>query len=471
MAPAAAAAGSAPCNHTSCHSNGGPLSSVPPSSFANNDGGVGFKSPVSTSSLVRKRSLRPWKTRTAAAPTSGSGMLPTAAAPSLTVCVVDGGGGESSRSSSSSGNGSRSLDATTPAVAPALLLPSSYVPLPRSCLVTAATRSSSLLLSNQRDPHTRKYSVSFSTLDIYEHVRILGDNPSVSSGPPLSIGWMAVRSVRGMDVSQYEDWRGERRSRAALTVPRQLREEWLLDEGFSRAERAAAIREVMRVKASRSQAASSRRCQKTGATTPLAVQRLLRTFQTTNTDNDSSAAATNKKAPFGVMMLLNNTSAFDRQVEVLLQQGMAYERWQQRLREAYCLAQEEQNNKAEQEEEPLAVAVAAIVYDTEQPEESSSSSNCQSSGQSTQEKKGFATAAMANPLLSATADDCCLTPNTPWKEKSAATTPSCSPIAFQQPLHPEDDDLLLPATIGSRTDDPSHTEIHSNNQNQSLHNV
>jgi hypothetical protein len=116
---------------------------------------------------------------------------------------------------------------------------------------------------SSRSPTTRdnsiKRNVSFGHIKIREHPRALGDNPSVSSGPALSLGWYSEdpdkcehsRTVE-LPLDEYEDGRPSRRVRHELVVPRHEREKVLrLEAGVSLSEMYAAQREAVKVKQSR----------------------------------------------------------------------------------------------------------------------------------------------------------------------------------------------------------------------------
>ena len=59
--------------------------------------------------------------------------------------------------------------------------------------------------NNHEVPNKTKF-VRFSSLEIIEFNTILGDNPSVSRGPALALGFTKAASIR-MDVNQYEEFR------------------------------------------------------------------------------------------------------------------------------------------------------------------------------------------------------------------------------------------------------------------------
>ena len=56
---------------------------------------------------------------------------------------------------------------------------------------------------------------------------ILGDNPSCADGPPITIDWAFDPNTQFvLDVSTFEQMRGQRRPATHLVVPRHVREKW-----------------------------------------------------------------------------------------------------------------------------------------------------------------------------------------------------------------------------------------------------
>ncbi|KAL7536407.1 hypothetical protein ACHAXR_007143 [Thalassiosira sp. AJA248-18] len=95
-------------------------------------------------------------------------------------------------------------------------------------------------------------SVSFANINIREYERVLGDNPSVTSGPPLSIGWRYAPEPISMRIDDYEDGKGEPRSSSEYLVPKTVRENMLRDHAdVSRREMVAAVRAIQKEKAQR----------------------------------------------------------------------------------------------------------------------------------------------------------------------------------------------------------------------------
>lgn len=98
--------------------------------------------------------------------------------------------------------------------------------------------------------------VSFNKISIREYPRTLGDNPSVSVGPPLTLDWDYNTAV--FSIEDYEANRPERRTKENLVLPRNLRVNILKYEcGISRSEMAESIRKVNAVKANRRQTANN----------------------------------------------------------------------------------------------------------------------------------------------------------------------------------------------------------------------
>lgn len=101
----------------------------------------------------------------------------------------------------------------------------------------------------------RKRKVSFFRVYIHSHQVILGDNPSVSAGPPLSIEWSSESST-SLPVEYYESRKeesGGRRSHAngLLRLDEETREKILRTLGYSRKEVDRAIRAVRAAQESR----------------------------------------------------------------------------------------------------------------------------------------------------------------------------------------------------------------------------
>lgn len=107
-------------------------------------------------------------------------------------------------------------------------------------------------------------SVSFANVNIREYERILGDNPSVTSGPPLAIGWRYVPEPIQMNLDDYENGKGSARSSAEYLVPKSVRENLLREHAdVSRREMVAAVRATQKEKAQRRKTVVNLSMQKT----------------------------------------------------------------------------------------------------------------------------------------------------------------------------------------------------------------
>ena len=100
----------------------------------------------------------------------------------------------------------------------------------------------------------RTSSVSFSTIEIRSYERVLGDNPSCSHGPAVSIGWQYESDPITVQVDEYEYYRSEDRlDGTALVLSRSEREEILEELGYSRSAIADAVRTNVKIKNNRRQ--------------------------------------------------------------------------------------------------------------------------------------------------------------------------------------------------------------------------
>jgi hypothetical protein len=96
-------------------------------------------------------------------------------------------------------------------------------------------------------------TVSFGDIQVMEFPIELGDNPSVTRGCPLTIGWeMLKRTV--YDVESYERLRltERRRSSKQLRIPTEKRTQILLNQGHSLQEIASTALAALKIKDSRS---------------------------------------------------------------------------------------------------------------------------------------------------------------------------------------------------------------------------
>jgi hypothetical protein len=85
---------------------------------------------------------------------------------------------------------------------------------------------------------------------MHSHVIELGDHPSVSHGPPITLGREIIDSCK-LSVDDYESRLEGRRSKRELILPGALREDWLRELGYSRNELIEAVSVVKKIKVDR----------------------------------------------------------------------------------------------------------------------------------------------------------------------------------------------------------------------------
>lgn len=104
----------------------------------------------------------------------------------------------------------------------------------------ASTESTTTASSDRR-------GIRFHQIHIREYERIVGDNPSCSSGAPIGIGW-AHGATRTMSLDYYESRKVIRRNQMQLVLSRTERQRLLLNWGASGPEVVDSIRANIRVK-------------------------------------------------------------------------------------------------------------------------------------------------------------------------------------------------------------------------------
>lgn len=97
--------------------------------------------------------------------------------------------------------------------------------------------------------------VSFGKVDIREHAMVLGDNPSVLEGPPLTIAWRSQRHVV-YNLDDFERMRAQRdEERLKIDpdmdtegcIPPENRTSYLRDSGWSQDEIDKVIQEIAEI--------------------------------------------------------------------------------------------------------------------------------------------------------------------------------------------------------------------------------
>lgn len=96
------------------------------------------------------------------------------------------------------------------------------------------------------------FSVSFDTVEVREYPIILGDNPAVSEGPPLTIDW-DYDNVDEFSLDEYETTRPQRRGTVEMNIPANIRVDCLKRCGFSTKEIFKRVKEVKVVRRDRLQ--------------------------------------------------------------------------------------------------------------------------------------------------------------------------------------------------------------------------
>jgi len=97
------------------------------------------------------------------------------------------------------------------------------------------------------------HQVTFGIVEVHSHEIILGDNPAVSLGPPVTVDWQAFDSLL-LTVDKFENTKiAAPRKGPEMQIPKQMREDMISRSGASsRAELAQTLRQVNSIKKSRS---------------------------------------------------------------------------------------------------------------------------------------------------------------------------------------------------------------------------
>jgi hypothetical protein len=105
-------------------------------------------------------------------------------------------------------------------------------------------------LESKKTAETKK-GVRFSEVEVQSYGIMLGDNPAVSSGPPITIEWKpfdcCVLSVEDFECNKPV----QARRGPDMLVPRYLREEWIRNSGFARSEMVKTQKQIRSIQRSR----------------------------------------------------------------------------------------------------------------------------------------------------------------------------------------------------------------------------
>ena len=85
----------------------------------------------------------------------------------------------------------------------------------------------------------------------------MGDNPSCSRGPPISISW-DYNDIGSIDLQEFEEMRPTRRYHGELIIPLSIRKEILLSSGYSPLQITNLVETVNNCKLQRAKSARSR---------------------------------------------------------------------------------------------------------------------------------------------------------------------------------------------------------------------
>jgi hypothetical protein len=96
------------------------------------------------------------------------------------------------------------------------------------------------------------FTVQFSTITVREYPIMMGDNPAVSDGPPLTIDW-EYNELPYLDVEAFESVRRSRRTGKSLVLSRKRRENILRNVGYQDVQIVAGIRHVKKLQSLRMQ--------------------------------------------------------------------------------------------------------------------------------------------------------------------------------------------------------------------------
>ena len=98
----------------------------------------------------------------------------------------------------------------------------------------------------------RTPQVQFSTVEIRRYERILGDNPSCSAGPSISIGWKYDHEQTSVQlIDEYEYRRTRRLERSDMALSKDERFQLLLNLGYARKEISTSVRSNLKLKKKR----------------------------------------------------------------------------------------------------------------------------------------------------------------------------------------------------------------------------
>ena len=116
---------------------------------------------------------------------------------------------------------------------------------------------------NDKEEEKEKPSVKFHAVHVRYYERILSDNPAVTAGPSVGLGWTYKYAPKTYHIDEWEDMRGRsRRSLEQLILPRYERTTMVIELGYSHKQIADVIRKSLRIKHNRMVTFNNLRTQK-----------------------------------------------------------------------------------------------------------------------------------------------------------------------------------------------------------------
>jgi hypothetical protein len=115
----------------------------------------------------------------------------------------------------------------------------------------AESEASSPCVRKQHSKNSKKVDFQNATVHVHIHAVTLGDNPSVSNGPPVSLDWRKIESTTYTLEDFFLSKDETRRSKNDLILPKSSRREWLLSNGFAQEEIRQVERQMKSIRKSR----------------------------------------------------------------------------------------------------------------------------------------------------------------------------------------------------------------------------
>lgn len=112
-------------------------------------------------------------------------------------------------------------------------------------ITSPPTKTKKILIDDNK-----KDKVSFSKIYIREYPIIVGDNPSIMTGVPITIDWVHVSEIN-FEIDEYEELKPESRTMAQLRMPSSCRNGILQRQGFSSSDIKRGLRQANIIKGQR----------------------------------------------------------------------------------------------------------------------------------------------------------------------------------------------------------------------------